>query len=52
MKATATPEIKKVMAKGGAIVRPLGAKQTNQLIGTEYQAFEKVAASIGLTKAK
>ena len=52
MKATATPEIKEVMAKGGAIVRPLGAKQTNQLIGTEYQAFEKVAASIGLTKAK
>ncbi|MFZ9670738.1 MAG: Bug family tripartite tricarboxylate transporter substrate binding protein [Burkholderiaceae bacterium] len=52
MKATATPEIKEVMAKGGAIVRPLGAKQTNQLIDTEYQAFEKVAASIGLTKAK
>lgn len=52
MRATATPEIKDVMAKGGAIVRPLGANQTNQLIDTEYEAFEKVAASIGLTKAK
>jgi tripartite-type tricarboxylate transporter receptor subunit TctC len=50
MKAAETQAVKDLMAKKGAINRPLDAAATNRLIAAEYQALEQVANSIGLQK--
>lgn len=50
MKATASPEVKELMANKGAVTRALNAAKTNQLIATEYEALEQVAKAIGLEK--
>ncbi|MEZ5738379.1 MAG: hypothetical protein R3E68_02200 [Burkholderiaceae bacterium] len=50
MQATATEQVKELMANKGAVTRALGAAKTNQLIATEYDALEKVAKAIGLEK--
>lgn len=50
MQAAASPEMKDVMSKYGAVARPMDAAQTQKMFDTEYTALGQVAKSIGLSK--
>jgi tripartite-type tricarboxylate transporter receptor subunit TctC len=50
MQAASSPEMKEIMSKKGAIVRPMNAADTKTVFDAEYAALEQVAQSIGLEK--